>query len=166
MNDPLQLPLKDIHLPQALSWWPPAPGWWILLALIFCVAASAYWLYQRRQRIKRSAVNMARVELDSLQSQYASHQDARQFIADLSILLRRLSISAFPRTETASLTGEAWLQFLDSPLQNTPFTSGAGRILIEAPYRPDVKEAELQPLIEVCHLWIEQLATKKAGQSR
>ncbi len=166
MNDPLQLPLKDIHLPQALSWWPPAPGWWILVGLILVSLFTAYWWHRRRERMKFSAISMARQELDSLQTQYASHQDPRQFVADLSILLRRLSISAFPRTETASLTGEEWLHFLDGPLQDTPFTKGAGRILIDAPYRPELKDTELSPLIDVCRRWIELLADKKAGAAK
>jgi hypothetical protein len=164
MTDPLELPLKDIHLPAGISWWPPAPGWWILLALIILIVGLIYWWRQRQQRIRRSAVNMARLELDSLQSHYLKHQDARQFVADLSVLLRRLSISAFPRTETASLTGEAWLKFLDTPLQDHSFTSGPGRILVEAPYRPDVKAEEMQPLILLCQQWIDKLADRKAGQ--
>lgn len=165
MTDPLQLPLKDIHLPQAISWWPPAPGWWILLALIVFATALAYWWYRHRQLKKLSAVSMALQELELLQSEYDTHHDARRFIADLSVLLRRLSISAFPRSESASLTGEQWLQFLDGSLPNAPFSKGAGRILMDAPYRPAVKDEELSPLLEVCRQWIEQVAHGKAGQS-
>ena len=25
-----QLDLRDIHLPEAIGWWPPAIGWWLL----------------------------------------------------------------------------------------------------------------------------------------
>ena len=28
------LPLRDLHLPEAIGWWPLAPGWWVLLAML------------------------------------------------------------------------------------------------------------------------------------
>ena len=31
--DPEQIPLRDLHLPEAIGWWPLAPGWWILIAI-------------------------------------------------------------------------------------------------------------------------------------
>ncbi|MBV1912177.1 MAG: DUF4381 domain-containing protein, partial [Cycloclasticus sp.] len=40
MNE--ELPLRDIHLPDAITWWPPAIGWWLLLAVII-VAAFGCW---------------------------------------------------------------------------------------------------------------------------
>ena len=35
--DPEQIPLRDLHLPEAIGLWPLAPGWWvtITLAVIF-----------------------------------------------------------------------------------------------------------------------------------
>jgi len=27
--DPLA-PLRPLHLPDQIGWWPPAPGWWLL----------------------------------------------------------------------------------------------------------------------------------------
>ena len=163
MNGPLDLPLKDIHLPAEPGWWPPAPGWWSLLLLLVLTVAVFYWWRKRQLRIRRSAVNMASKELDRLQGEFAEHRDVQRFVADISILLRRLSISAFPRSETASLTGDAWLQFLDSPLGEHNFSRGPGRVLIEAPYRPNVEVDELEPLVALCRQWLNKLA-ESAGE--
>ncbi|MGB4246521.1 MAG: DUF4381 family protein, partial [Pseudohongiellaceae bacterium] len=35
--DPLSQ-LADIHLPEPIGFWPPAPGWWVLLVLLLVVA--------------------------------------------------------------------------------------------------------------------------------
>lgn len=161
MTDPLQLPLQDVHLPAAAGWWPPAPGWWLVLGLLLLASAGAWWWRRRRQRWQRSAVYLARQELQVLQSDYAEHGDARKFVAELSVLLRRLSISAFPRSTTASLTGEAWLAFLDASLQEPAFSTTAGRVLIEAPYRRQVNADEVQALVELGRLWIDRLAQSK-----
>ncbi len=39
-----------------------------------------------------------------------------KFAIELSALLKRASLSYFPRSEVASLTGEAWIQFLNQRL--------------------------------------------------
>ena len=52
--DVSQLPLRDIHLPGSVGWWPPAIGWWLLAALVLVgVALSALPYY--RGRHKRAA---------------------------------------------------------------------------------------------------------------
>ena len=55
----------------------------------------------------------------------------------------------------AGLTGEAWLQFLDRYAVDNAFTQGAGRALVEAPYRPDapLPAAELTAVVEQ---WIKR----------
>ena len=32
--DPKQIPLRDLHLPEGIGWWPLAPGWWVVIALV------------------------------------------------------------------------------------------------------------------------------------
>ena len=34
------LPLRDLHLPDAIGWWPPAPGWWVLFVLALAAGAT------------------------------------------------------------------------------------------------------------------------------
>jgi hypothetical protein len=41
--EPFAYQLRDIHGPDPVSWWPPAPGWWLLaLGTILCL-----WLLWR-----------------------------------------------------------------------------------------------------------------------
>ena len=59
--DYTQLPLRDIHLPGAIGWWPPAPGWWLLAALVLAGLA-LYAVHYYRGRHKRAALRaMTRV---------------------------------------------------------------------------------------------------------
>jgi len=44
-TDPLA-GLHDIHMPEAIGWWPPAPGWWLLLGLVF-ISIAALFFYRR-----------------------------------------------------------------------------------------------------------------------
>ena len=65
---PTQLPLKDIHLPEAIGWWPPAIGWWLLAVLIPLSIALLYWIYKRLTRktaIKTAKKNLAAIKAKS-----------------------------------------------------------------------------------------------------
>ena len=112
--DPSTLPLREIHLPESVGWWPPAPGWWLLPVFLLLGLAAAWYgclLYRRR---KYSAVNMARRELAEIRSRYVTDRDTGHCVRSVSGLLRRVSISVFPRAESAGLTGDEWVAFLQS----------------------------------------------------
>ncbi len=147
--EPQQLPLRDIHLPEAIGWWPPALGWWLVLGLICSLVLAFFllrrWLRNRRKEPKR----IARRELEKLQTEYLQHHDPKLLVKEISILLRRLYLSSYPRAEVASLAGEAWLEFLDKQLGNSQFTQGQGRCLIEAPYQRNVA-ISVKTLLELC----------------
>lgn len=153
--DPQKLPLRDIHLPEPVSWWPPAPGWWLVLGLVIVAGALAFWLY-RRPKPRTAPRRLALRELERLQAAYGFHRDSRRLAGELSVLLRRTAISQFPRSEAAGLTGEAWLAYLDQILGQDRFTKGVGRQLISAPYWP-AAEVEAEALLGLCREWIEAL---------
>jgi hypothetical protein len=159
------LPLKDIHLPSAISWWPLAPGWWIVFGLIILIAL-AWWF---RRHIKAwfapSLHSIAIGQLDAITADY--HLTTQQKVQRISQLLRQSAISSSPRDEVAGLAGERWLQFLDDNNPEKPFSSGVGRSLIDAPYRPDA-ELDIDALVELARDWFKQNAehlSKKAKRS-
>ncbi len=155
MNTPAPLELRDIHLPDPISWWPPAPGWWLLLLLPILIYIGWWSVHRwsRRHRLKKNAL----IELDQLKQAYTNDPNVQRCASELSALLRRIALVRYPRHQVAALTGEAWLEFLD---QNTdassPFTQGAGRLLITAPFQPHTT-TPLDELFMVCQHWIEAL---------
>ncbi len=151
-----KLELRDIHLPDPVSWWPPAIGWWLLLfAIILCIIL-VIWLRKHGLKKNRSAKVLARKELDRIRQHYENHHDKKTLIEDLSVLLRRASLSVFPREESAGLTGEKWLRFLDQVMHDRRFSEGAGKALIAAPYEKN-PEFDADEVITLCKEWIEKL---------
>ena len=132
--DPSQIPIRDLHLPEAIGWWPLAPGWWIVIGLL---AIGALFLLRRaliahrRSFARRYALIMLKQHCDA----YARHGSAVELGAQLSELIRRTMLAYAPRAEVAGLTGEAWLAWLDADLDRSHFVSGDGRPLIDWPYR-------------------------------
>ena len=147
-----QLPLKDIHLPEAISWWPPAIGWWLLAVLIPLSIALVYWIYKRLTR--KTAIKTAKQNLAAIKDNTAL--DNKQKLRELSMLIRRVAISVNPRTEAASLTGRQWLAFLDSSVTGAPFSEGCGQLLVDAPYRnTSPSGVEISQLISLCEDWLK-----------
>ncbi len=110
MNPALQQ-LKDIHLPERISSWPWALGWYVLLALILlCMSWVSFWIYKRHlhARAKKKALSL----LDTYVHEYEKNQDAQWMSAQLSELLKRVALVYFPREEVASIHGEEWVFFL------------------------------------------------------
>jgi len=124
--------LHDIHFPEAVSYWPPAPGWWLLIILSVILVIVGYWLYRRvvHPNIRKQAL----AELAKLNQQLEDNQYPNQFFIDVSILIRRIAITVFGRKQVAGLAGESWLKFLDETSKSTFFTTGNGRLLATAPY--------------------------------
>ncbi|MGX2028667.1 DUF4381 domain-containing protein [Methylocaldum gracile] len=146
------LPLRDIHLPDPISWWPPAIGWWIVSVAAVLLIATAAWLIRRWRQV--TVAKLALRELDALQKD--STLGMTEKLRRLSILLRRAGLSAYPREDVAGLTGEGWLEWLDRPLGTPRFSRGVGRALLDAPYRP-VGDADMDRLITLCRDWLKAL---------
>lgn len=106
-EDPLSQ-LRDIHLPEPGGFWPPAPGWWILAALVIAlIAALVWWLWRRYQR--NAWIRDARRELQQLSAD--ARADAEWF-ARLNALLKRCARQRYPDQQPHTLSGQQWGAFL------------------------------------------------------
>lgn len=105
LADPAQLPLRDIALPAAVSWWPLAPGWWAVTGLVLLLIIGAMIHRHRRRQYLSSAVYQSGLELAGLKRAYRADADDQRLIRSLSALIRRLAISVYPRVDSASLAG-------------------------------------------------------------
>ncbi len=145
---PEQLPLHDIHLPEPISFfWPLAPGWWLLLAFLLFFILVSIWI--RRFRKRNAPKRFALRNLKKLEKTYSNNP--KKLVQEVSTLLRRFYITKYPRNEVASLTGDAWLEFLDNQLGKPLFSVGKARCLIDAPYRANV-DIDVKALLELCRM--------------
>lgn len=156
MNDDPLATLRDIHLPEPVSWWPLAPGWWWLLGALLITVGLMIWL--RRRRSERRLSDAALRELTLLTTRCADDQAA--FIQALSVLLRRCAVARFSPQEAAGLIGESWLAFLDRHGGNRDFTEGPGRALLAGPYSVDT-HIDAVALTEITRRWICQAMQRK-----
>lgn len=163
--DIASLPLRDIHLPDAVSWWPLAVGWWMLLGMVIGLIALTY-IYKYLKKRKQFS-RLALGEFENVTARFNSQGDTHKLLEDLSMLLRRVSISAFPDKYTAGMTGEAWLQFLDEVVSQSSsrqrpiqFSSPLGQSLITGPYQKQLSlgQQDIQQLLALCREWIQTVA--------
>lgn len=147
-----ELPIRDIHVPETIGWFPPAIGWWILAIVIpICVFFLIIIIKRLRQK---TAVKLARKLIKQLE-----HDDKLsdiQKVCELSCLLRRVAVNTAQKNDdVAGLTGRAWLDYLDRPLKEAGFKHGVGRCLIEAPYQQTLSpDIDLKALFQLAQSWL------------
>ena len=159
MNTDLVLPLRDIHLPTAISFWPPAIGW-IAVSILFCTAILYFSVsglhHLPRWRMKRETLQ----RLSQLQKAWKKDPTAAKSIVELSILLRQVAITVFPREKVAGLVGERWIDFLNRSSNIRLFTGELVELLISAPYQslPSIKN---DAIFQASKCWIKKMLSKK-----
>lgn len=158
-EDPLSQ-LADIHLPAAVPVWPPAPGWWVLAALLLCGLALLGYVqlrrWQQRQRLARVLQELAQARSAWSKADAAARNAAGlALLYAINSLLKRVALLHFPAAQVAPLAGRAWLAFLDAQGGTQEFSQGAGQILADGEYRP-VFNGDAEALCQLARRWIER----------
>ncbi len=156
--DPYSLDnLHDIVEPAAISWWPPATGFWILLALllVWMIATGLrFWIRYRRNSYRREALVLLKQITPGLQPE----QTRGSALAEVAVLLKRTALSTYPREDVAELSGEEWLAFLDRSGHTSRFSDGTAAILGNISWQPqagaNLSDQNLKELINTVQHWI------------
>lgn len=152
MNPAPDLLLRDIHEPLAPSWWPPAPGWWLVALVLLAAVAWGGWRRWRRRRRHLAAQRLFDATLATLP------QGSPQRIAAMSELLRRAARRRHPDADR--LQGEDWLRLLDGDLPTQPFSSGDGRALLHGGFRRDATDVDMPALEQLARArFLDWMAT-------
>lgn len=154
--------LREIHLPEPISFWPLAPGWWLLAALILSAGiALAAVLRRRRNSPTRAALR----ELDGLEASYRQSCDPVLLAVDLSKLLRRLCLVRFPREDVASSSGAMRADFLALDGHEAGIPAEVIAAIEKASFRdvvPESEPAETDRWIAATRRFINAIAKRKA----
>lgn len=152
--------LKDVHT-QPSSWWPPAPGWWVVaFVVVAALGLLAVRFYRSNRQFRWIAV--AETELGILESAFEGEEiDGQTTVKRLSILMRRSAIAALGRERVARATDEQWIQVI-SDVGNGRFSRSDAELLQSAPYKAQSLTAEqVQGLLKNCHGWLAGARVRK-----
>lgn len=143
--------LKDIHLPQAISDWPMAYGWWLSLALIVIIISLsiALILKQRKKNaVKRSAISL----LERQYTQFKANNDSQLFLQQCNQILKRYCLTHYP--EAVSLSGPRWTDFLIRHSQKSFFNDHVANAISQGLYQ-DHCQYNADELYQACSSWIK-----------
>lgn len=134
--------LHDIIEPPPIPWWPPAPGWYVV---VIAVAALLAWLLWRWSKSWRGNA-YRRAALRELQKARTP--------AAVAEVLRRTALDIAPRSTVASLSGEAWPAWLATGLSEE-MPQAVRDQLAAGVYRSATEPAELTLLQDYARKWIQ-----------
>jgi len=161
MND---LPLRDIHLPDSVSWWPIAIGWWLLPILVLLISFVIYKVIEHKKNNKKVAYKkIALNEFKILRTEFKDNDDSVELIRAISSLLRRIALSYLPREKIASLTGKQWTEQLNKLCSQSLFTDEMASQLENAPYMPK-STIDNKELLLTCEAWIHALPETRINE--
>lgn len=154
-----ELNLRDIHLPDASLWWPPAPGWWVTLALLLVLAVMIPWLMRRARQKPVNRLSLQ--ELQTIRQRFAAGQSNNDVIRDTAALLRRTLIAYRGREGFAASTGDTWVNQLQALVAEESFNQPQLELLGHRRYQRD-SDSDIDNLLQACERWIRALPRKEA----
>lgn len=157
MSNPALSDLNPIIAAPAASWWPLAPGWYVVALTVLLLVI---WLTTslvraiRRRRVRRAAL-------------CALHSDLA--LNEINLLIKQACMGYYPRNQVAQLSGAAWRDFLLQHLSERRAASYYDLLIDveQSAYRPATEQQHLQQRYhDFAKLWLHQALPPSKAQRR
>ena len=157
-GDPASLErLADIETLPPVSWWPPAPGWYLVMAAVLVLGVTALVaVWRRRQGNAYRAAALG--ELNRVVREPAG-------LPRIAQILKRTALVRMPRQNIAGLSGEEWLHWLQQSGNGVTFTDKSRQLLSEKLYGTGQPSAqEIDELVMTARAWVRHHQVNPAAR--
>lgn len=149
-NTEPQLALADIQEPALNTFWPPAPGWWLLTLLVFVLLAYSFRFFWKKWQ-KTLPLRQARAELRLIKEPHQS--------AELNELLKRLVRCYSPGHQVLSAPVQQWQDFLQQQLPQQPLPDLQALL-----YKPEPLQTDFAAYMHFAKKWLDKVGVKQLEQ--
>jgi len=160
-SEELLAQLADIHLPEPVSYWPPAIGWWVLAAIalvLLVILLRKIASSQRQQKICRYAL----AELQRCYSNYSQadpvsiDQNKLNYVNQFNTVIRRVALVHYPQANAASLDGASWVDFIRQKGESSLMTDDIAAALQYGRFQTKC-EVDVDAMQSFGQQWVESL---------
>jgi hypothetical protein len=154
--------LKPLIAPAPISWWPPAPGWWVLgIALLLLLIGLLVWGWKYWRHYRGTLYQREALQLLARVSEIEPHKQLQEIAA----ILRRAAICAWGREHTST---KNWNDIINMPCNkkgkklSPALDENSVQLLTDHLYRQETPSvAAMQNLQEQVVIWIKTLPVVK-----
>ena len=124
--------LEPLIAPEEVAFWPPAPGWYVVVGILLLAVLLFLlgWIRKRRENHYRV---LALNRLKGINERVGTSVVQGDILA-LNRLLKETALSIYPREQVAPLYGFTWLEFLDQHCSKTDFSNQFAGLLDTGTY--------------------------------
>ena len=161
--------LADIHLPEPVGLWPPAPAWWILalfiIAGLFFGARKAVAVWRQRRFCAHALLELERI-FDQFAAADAQYLDTARlrYVNAFNSVLRRVALVHFPDSAVASLGGDEWVRFLHANGSCMNLDRELAAALSHGRFQPTIS-VDASRLHSFGREWIRSMYRRRRGSS-
>lgn len=152
MNDNSLDGLKDIHFPDiTASWFPPALGWWLLLAIIICLwLGIKLWHILRIKSLKYISLR----ELNNIEKNISPKAPL-----ELSIILKRICLVKFKEDNIRDIYGKEWADYINNKGKDFIKNKQIAEDIALAPYKNNssFSDDKIASMVDFCKDWVRRV---------